>query len=325
LLHAMGRPGTTEAARAGLQEGYALGLARRDRHGVVGLCHGGDVVGFHAMLCVFPDRQSAHGGQAFVTVQNTDGDGRDTSRFDALMLKALRFPAPHARHPAAPIPSNAAAWAGRYVPAPNRIAQFAYADFLFDSVRLQWDGSVLLLARGQRPVRSLTPSGDTLFIAQDRSSASHVLLTGPGGERLLSDGLHTYRKVHPAAYWSMAASLGLGLSGLLWFLLVVPARAWLRREPVRVPAVMAIVLLLLPAPLFLLQSYTQLGDRTPASLALYAATAALPLLMSWQAWRSVRRREGLARGTFNLVAALLVLQWCAVLIGWGMLPFALWG
>ena len=56
----------------------------------------------------------------------------------------------------------------------------------------------------------------------------------------------------------------------------------------------------------------------------YGVTAALPLLMLWQAWRSLRRREGIANGQVNLVAALLVLQWCAVLIGWGMLPFAMW-
>ena len=59
-------------------------------------------------------------------------------------------------------------------------------------------------------------------------------------------------------------------------------------------------------------------------MALYAVTAALPLLMLWQAWRSAQRREGLARGGVNLVAALLVLQWCAALAGWAMLPFALW-
>ena len=56
----------------------------------------------------------------------------------------------------------------------------------------------------------------------------------------------------------------------------------------------------------------------------YGATAGLPLLMLWQAWRSAWRNEGLENGRMNLVAALLVLQWCAVLAGWGMVPFALW-
>lgn len=323
LLRAMGRPGTTDAARAGLQAGYGLGLARRDRHGVVGLCHAGDVVGFHAMLCLFPDPGAARGGRAFVTVQNTDGDDRDTGRFDALMVDALGLPAAP-RDRALPPPSDVAQWQGRYVPAPNRMARFAYADFLFDSATIAWDGRVMRHARGQRPVQTLTPVGGARLVADDRSSASHVLLTGTDGERLVSDGFRTHRKVHPAGYWSMAASLALGVLGLAWFLLGVPARAALGRETLRAPGVAAVALLVLPAPLFLLQSYSQLGDPTAAALALYAVTATLPLLMFWQAWRSVHRREGLMRGGINLVAALLVLQWCAVLAAWGMLPFALW-
>ena len=101
----------------------------------------------------------------------------------------------------------------------------------------------------------LTPVGGTRFAATDRNTASHVLLLGEGGERLLSDGLRTYRRVHVALYWLVAGSLALGLLGLLWFLLGVPARAILRREPVVVPGVIAAMLLLLPAPLFLLILY----------------------------------------------------------------------
>ncbi|MHB8911783.1 MAG: serine hydrolase domain-containing protein [Lysobacter sp.] len=331
LLRTMARASTTDAARAGLQAGYALGLGRRDRHGVVGLCHGGDVVGFHAMLClfpsvfpsVFPSGHATQAGKAFVIVENTDGDGMNTGRFDALLVKALAIPPPPAAPPA-PAPRDVADWQGRYVPAPNRLASFRYVDFLFDSPRLGWDGKVLRLSPVQGPARTLTPAGGMRFTANDRSTASHVLLKGEGGQRLLSDGQRTYRRVHAAPYWTLVASLALGLLGLLWFALAVPARALMRREPILVPGVAAVLLLLLPVPLFLLQSYMQLGDHTVASTSLYAVTAALPWLMLWQAWRSARRDEGLAHGRVNLVAALLVLQWCAVLASWGMLPFALW-
>lgn len=326
LLRAMGRASTTEAAQAGLQVGYALGLGRRDRHGAVGLCHGGDVVGFHAMLCLVPDRPDrpdAPARKAFVIVQNTDCDGLDCGRFDALLLQALSLPV-SSPAPPAQAPRDVDQWQGRYVPAPNRFAAFRYADFLFDSPRLVWDGKVLRFSPLQGPERTLAPAGGMRFIANDRIIASHVLLKGEGGQRLLSDGLRTYRKLPAALYWLVAASLACGLLGLLWFLLVVPARALMRREPVVVPGVIAAALLLLPVPLFLLQTYTQLGDRTVASMTLYTVTAALPLLMLWQAWRSLRRKQGLVHGRANLLAALLVLQWCVVLMVWGMLPFALW-
>jgi CubicO group peptidase (beta-lactamase class C family) len=321
LLRAMGRASTTEAARAGLAVGYGLGLGLRDRHGAVGLCHSGDVVGFHAMLCLFPD--AAPAGKAFVAVQNTDGDGLDPGRIDALLVEALSLPKPPAARPA-PAPRDITQWEGRYVPAPNRFASFAYADYLFDGFSLAWDGAALRMAPLQGPERRLLPAGGMRLAAADRSIASHVLLRDPHGGRLLSDGLHTWRRVDAGAYWLAAASLALGVLGLSWFLVAVPVRAAFRREPLPVPGVLGAALLLFPIPWFLAQSFVQLGDRTVASLSLYAASAALPILMLWQAWRSARRREGLARGIANLAAALLVLQWCAVLVAWGMLPFALW-
>lgn len=323
LLRAMGRASTTDAALAGLDAGYALGMKYRDRHGVVGLCHDGSVIGFRAQLCMFPGEQGTRGGKAFVVVLNTDGDGANTGRFDALMAEALAIPSPPLAQPAL-APRDAGDWKGRYVPAPNRMESFRYVDFLFDSAQLGWDGKVLRLSPAQGDARMLVPAGGRRFTANDRTMASHVLLQGANGERLLSDGQRTYRQLTAAIYWLVAASLGFGLIGLLWFLLVVPARALIRREPIRTPGVLAAGLLALPIPLFLLQSYTQLGDQTVASVALYGATAALPLLMSWQVWRSARRNEGLVHGWANLIAALFVLQWCAVLAGWGMLPFALW-
>lgn len=323
LLRAMGNPGSTDAARAGLPVGYALGLFRRDRHGVVGRCHGGDVVGFHGMLCLLPDRAGAPARQAFVVVENTDCDGRDCGRFDALMVQAMAIAPPA---PAAPLPASpdVAEWQGRYVPSPNRIDTFRYLDYLFDSPKLAWDGRVLRLSPTQGEPRTLAPAGGLQFVAPDRTVASHVLLRGEQGERLFSDGQRTYRQVGPLKYWGLAASLAVGLLGIAWFALAVPVRALMRREPVLVPGVIAVALLVVPVPLFFLQSYTRLGEATPASIALFSVTAVLPLLMAWQAWRSARRHEGLARGRVNLCAALAVLQWCAVLLAWGLMPLTLW-
>ena len=320
LLRAMGRPSTTDAARAGLQVGYGLGLSRRDRHGAVSVYHDGSVVGFHAAMGLFPDATPT--GRAFVVIQNTDGDGLDTGRFDAMLIRALGFP--RQQTSPAPAPANIADWQGRYVPAPNRFAAFRYTDFLSDSARLSWDGRALRFEPVQGPVRVLTPAGGMRLVAHDRSIASHVLLKDQAGRPLLSTGLKTYGRVSATTYWLMVANLLLGLLGLLWFVLVVPVRALLRSEPMAIPGVLAAALLLLPVPLFLLQDYTQLGDVTIASVSLCVATALLPVLVSWQAWRSVRRREGIAEGRVNLIAAIAVLQWCVVLMGWGMLPFALW-
>ena len=81
LLRAMGRPNGTAAARAGVPAGYGLGLFTRDRHGAVGLCHGGSVAGWRAMACVVPDRN-----RGFAIVHNTDREDADYNAFDARLV-----------------------------------------------------------------------------------------------------------------------------------------------------------------------------------------------------------------------------------------------
>ena len=87
LLHSMAVPTTTEAARAGLAAGYALGLARRDRHGAVGKCHFGNIGSFRAALCLFPEHQ-----RAFFVSYNSDPEDADFGRADALLVQALDLP-----------------------------------------------------------------------------------------------------------------------------------------------------------------------------------------------------------------------------------------
>ncbi|HEY0662007.1 MAG TPA: serine hydrolase domain-containing protein [Lysobacter sp.] len=317
LLRAMATPNGTAAANAGLQVGDALGLTRRDRHGAVGHCRGGSIVGFRAMLCLFPESR-----RAFTLVHNADVEGADYNRFDALMVKAMDLP------PATPAAARAPAadigqWQGHYVPAPNRMAMFRYVDFLADSVRVDWDGATLKFAPLQAEARSLVPAGGHLFVADGRAIPSHVLLSGEQGEKLIADGGRTYRKASTVGYWLMWASLGLGVIGLLWFLLAVPIRGAISGRAWRQPGFWGAVALLLPVPLFFTQSFMQLGDRTPASIAVYLAGLVLPLAMAWQLAIGVRRWR-LAREWADTFAALLVLQWCAMLFAWDMLPFAMW-
>jgi CubicO group peptidase (beta-lactamase class C family) len=337
LLRAMGRVEETQAARAGLRAGYALGLQRRDRHGAVGLCHGGSIVGFHAMLCLYPEA-----GKAFAVVHDTDKEGADYGRFEALLVRALALPAAPSR-PAAGATSlagapagDAEAWLGRYVPAPTRFPAFEYVEALTGSVHLgRGDGGALALTPLGGDARALRPAGGPLLVAEGRLEPSHVLLAGEGGERLLSNGQHSFRRVPAAGFWLGAGSLGAGLLGLLWFLVGVPLRGVvhgvLRRRGAggprgrnwRVPGTLAAGLLLAPAPLLLTQDMMRLGEPTPGAVLLWLATLLLPVGMAWQAWRSARDAEG-AGSRADLVAALGVLQWCGVLLAHGALPFALW-
>ena len=323
LMRSRGKASGTEAANAGLIAGYALGMGRRDRHGVVGYCHGGNVVGFVAMLCIFPDEH-----KAFAYSVNTDSETADYGRIDRLFIDALEIaeaPMPPTKHPV----SDMSGWHGQYVLSPNRFQMFEYIDTVFGTIRISADGSSLTMASLLAETRSLRPAGDRLYSANDRSTPSHVFYRGKEGEYLLSDGFQTFKKVPTAyliAHWT---SLLMGLAGLVWILIagtisLVRWRPGVFQRPV-VPAFVAAVLLFAPLPFFLTQSFMALGDFTFASAMLATVTLLLPIgmfltiLRAWKAWRA--SRMNLIHG----VAAALVLQWCAVLVAASMLPLRLWG
>ncbi|NNE34106.1 MAG: beta-lactamase family protein [Rhodothermales bacterium] len=322
LMRSRGKPYGTEAAAERLVAGYALGVGRRDRHGVVGYCHGGNIVGFVAMLCIFPNEQ-----KAFAYSVNTDSETADYSRFDALLIAALDIPRATPPQVAAPAP-DISEWRGRYVLNPNRFQMFEYLDTVFGSIRISGDERLLTLVSMQQKARQLRPVGERLYSANDRTTTSHVFFRGRQGEYLFSDGFLTYEKVptaYLAAHW---ASILLGLAGFAWILIaggisLLRYRSRMLRRPVA-PAFFTSVLLFVPIPFFVFQSFMALGDFTLASALLAIVTLLLPIGMlltinlAKENWRESRIV------LLHAIAAISVLQWCAVLATNGMLPFRLW-
>lgn len=293
LLLAMGTPRGTAAAQAGLRSGYALGLVRHDRHGAVLRCHGGSAAGHRAMLCVDVQRR-----KAFFWAMNSDLEGADHGRIDARLLAELGLVQPLPAAEGAPFD------AGWYEPAPGRFEAFALLD------RLAASPAPL------QPLRAV-PGAPGLWRLPDRLEASHVQL--PGG--VVSDGNRSWRLVTPAQVWLPRLSLaGLALA-LLGTLLWRPAQAVRARRwaPLADPAWLCAAALALAAGLMAAHGWQVLGDRTPGSLLLAAATALLPLAWAWQAARALPQRRWAAAGT-----ALLGLQGCVLLAAWGLLPLLMW-
>ncbi|KIQ96083.1 FmtA-like protein [Lysobacter sp. A03] len=78
---------------------------------------------------------------------------------------------------------------------------------------------------------------------------------------------------------------------------------------------------MLPVPLFLRQSFLQLGDPTTASIVLAVVTAALPLAMLFGL--GVHAQAPRPRA-LDAAALLAVLQWILVLAAWGLMPMRMW-
>lgn len=324
LLRAMAVPTTTEAARAGLAAGYALGLLRRDRHGRVGRCHVGNQGNFRAVLCLFPEH-----GRAFFAAFNTDPEDANFGRVEGMLVEALGVPETPEQAAQAPA-VDPAAWEGYYRQRPVRFAQFGYVDELTGITRLEWTGAALSLkALGGRE-RDLVPVGGALFRTQDRREATHVLMVSADGRRLVGDGLRTLEQVAPISVYAHWASAAAGVAALLYLLLAGAIRsvrairrgAW-HAEPLRWPAACLALMLVAPS-LFLAQSYLELGDPTPANLAVAALTAALPLALLLAGAQLIRTGLQARIARIDLVVLVAALQWTAVLASWGMLPLQLW-
>ncbi|WP_180279067.1 serine hydrolase [Janthinobacterium sp. BJB304] len=324
LIGALSEPAGTDAAQAGLATGHGLALAVRDRHNVVGACHPGTAVGFRAMLCIYPEQDSA-----FFVAFNTDAERADYERFNRLLLRDLELPlrAPAPQGTPAPTVEN---WQGVYVPSPSAMASMAWIDAVFGFTRVKWDGESLFLIPFQGEPKELEPVGGLLFRASDRSTPSHVLMQ-EDGRHVLSDGLHSYERasmLHMLVLWG---SLALGAAGLLYVLVVGVWRAALRslrRGDHLFAPLLSLLALLLPLPFFYFQSYLRLGDVTVASVLLTLATGALPLATAFGLARCWRSRGTAAEAgswaKWDWVALLAALQLLLVLAWWGLLPLRLW-
>lgn len=322
LLRDMGRARDTEAARAGLQAGYALGLWRRDRHGVVGLCHEGSTFGFRAMLCLYPRE-----AKAFFVAFNMDSESADYGAFDALLIEGLGLRALAAESDGESAVSDASAWRGWYARVPGKVPAFEYVDLVLNPVRLRTASAAVELQPLFGDAQSLAPVGGRLFRAPDRVRASHVLLEGSVVPEW-SNGFSTYRRLDSARLYALWVSLALGLASLLLVLLVGSWRLLRKsRDFVRDP--------LMPTWLATLGSvlafaavgigWQRLGEVTWASGALATMTAALPLAAVVGLWIIVAQRGGRkALRAFDTWLLLPLLQWCLVLVAWGMVPLRTW-
>ncbi len=324
LLRAMAVPTTTEAAQAGLVAGYAHGLARRDRWGISGKCHLGNIGTFRAILCVYPEHQ-----RAFFASFNSDPEEGNFNRVDSLLAAALGVPQTVAVATASP-GVDPAEWNGWYEVRPNRFRQIAYMDELMGVTRITWNGETLVLRPLQGATQSLEPVGGAFFRLSGRREATHVIGGSESGAPTVSDGMRTYERVPRRQIVVRWLSAGAGIVALLYLLMVGAARTIvalcgtsLRDEALRWPA-LVLWLMLLSALLYLTQPFLAIGDPTPANILVASLTGVLPLAIGYGLVQRVRSGLVGTGAALDAIALAMALQWCVVLALWGLLPLALW-
>ena len=317
LMRQRGRAHATEAARAGLTVGYALGMGLRDRHGAVGLCHGGDAVGFRAMVCAFPEHK-----RAYFVAFNADVEGADYARIHAMLIETLGVA--EKSEVAHSMPgAGLEAWNGLYVPAPSRFQSFTYVDHLFSVRHVKWTGQTLHVRQMQGAPLSLEPAGGNLFRAPGRVLPSHALLIGDDGARILVDDRQSHSRIKLWRVVMLWISFAAGVLGIVYVLL---AGGWrmLRRRPWHEDALRIgwwnIFALIVAIVLLQRQPFLQLGDITPASVLLALFSGSLPFAIAASLFQSIRK----SRRPIELASLLAILQWSIVLAAWGLMPLCTW-
>lgn len=317
LFTGLGRSATTQTSRAGLPTGYGLGFFTRDRHGAVGLCHGGSVAGWRAMFCVYRAAQ-----RGFFISLNSDREDANYGLFDARLVQHLGLAAVP---PAAPPQSNPAAdadWNGLYVPAPGRLNALALPDRLLGFWQLDLRPGQATLREGFAPARQLLPAGAGLYRQADRQQATLALLRDAQGQPLLGGSYVTLRRV---GLWEQSALWASATLGAVATLAMLPVAWWrqrrwgLRAASQRVPAAWALLVLITALAAWVLQGWQRVGEFTPIAVAVMLASLLWPLACGAQLLLAGWRRHRL-----EALLALGALQACVLLAVFGWLPLLPW-
>ena len=327
LMAGLGLSLTTDTARAGLRTGYGLGMFTRDRHGAVGLCHGGSVAGWRAMFCV--DRATQLG---FFIALNSDREDANYAQFDGRLVQHLGLALPPASAPPAlPAPQTArpvdSEWTGLYVPAPGRLEALALVDRLLGFWQLDLTAGQPTLREGLGPKRTLLPAGSGLYRQADRQQATLALMRNADGQPQVGGSYVTLRRV---GLWEQAALWASVALGALAMLALLPRALWqlrhhgLRSASARVPGAWALLALGAALAAWALQGWQHLAEFTPVTAAVALSSLILPLACGAQWVQAWRHRQGGGGIGWEALLALASLQLCALLAAFGWLPLLPW-
>lgn len=318
FLNQMGNPTSTESYKNGLKSGYQFGLSYRDRYGVIGKFHRGNIIGYRATFYLFPEQK-----KGFFISYNTDSETANYEKFNTIFINHLGITKREKQKAKDNLPPSFKEFDGYYKMNPIRFKMFAYLDLLFNSIEVKLGNNKLVIKSIQKEDYELLPIRDNLFRKKDRVKPSHVFYKN-GNTPMISDGLVTYEKVSSFYLGLMWLNLILGLVGIIiillrGFYLLFQKQLFKHNQIITLPF-LSIIGLLIPFPFLLNQSFLNLGDFTFANVLLAIVTGTLPIAMIFGTIKIWRNKTP----TIDAIGTLFILQWTVILIYWALIPFRLW-
>lgn len=321
-LKAVGKQLRTDAYKNGVPFGDALGAYSRDRYGVVGIAKNGNTLGFTSMIYMFPEYR-----KAFFIAFNMDSETANYDLFNEILVKYLRLTTHTIIESEQKTESDLNNWDGYYVPILTKVEPFHLLDIIFSHTKVETlkTGAFLIPFQGKK--RELIYQGSHLFSMRDRTNISHVFYKDNNGNLLITNGISTIKKIYGVKVLVLSTSLGLGVFGIVYifisgFIFLIKNR--FKSINYLLLGTFFSILTLLTSLIFILaQPIVSIGDKTIGSTLLAVSTATLPFISTTSLLLILKTQKGFIN-TVNFWATIFVIQFCALLIIYGLIPFTLW-
>jgi len=324
FIDQMGRPVNTIAAKNGLRLGYALGALSRDRHGVVGVAHTGNTIGFRAMYYLFPKEK-----KAFFIAHNMDSETADYELFnkaliDHLDMDTLQLHVGSVKRSSVVQDSE---WEGYYVPVFTKIHPMELIDVICGYTVVKNIGNDISIRPFQKKEIFAKTIGNALFVAQARTAASYLFYNDGSGETFLTTGAMTLKKIGGWKIYLTTISVVLGVVAALFlilgFIINLFRRKWKYFRSTSMFCISTLILFTLSLLFVSSIDMIRIGNKSPPTMLIYACTFLLPAgcfisLINYGSTLS----KSIKRIDFWLMV--LVSQFVITLWSYNLIPFATW-
>ncbi len=316
-----GKPAYTIAYRNGIHNGYALGTFLRDRHGVTGIAHSGNIIGYRAMFYIFPKEK-----KGFFIAHNMDSETADYEVFNKTLIDHLGIPKKtswsYQVHPT----EELGKWEGYYMPAITKVEPFRLFDMLSALTKVEFNGNKMLFTPFQKKTTSLDHLGNQLFQSTAKVDPS-VFLYEDGSQLFLTTGISTLQKVSGWKVFTLSVSCLLGLLGLLLVCCsgIYQAVKWRSKFFTRPLAwsFLGMVLFITAVIMVAAGGMIHTGNKNAGSVLLWISTILLPVL-SLVSLFFYAKKGRMVLGTAGFWAIILLVQFTIVLYIYGLVPFTTW-
>jgi hypothetical protein len=169
----METPETSLAARAGLKNGYGLGIYSDLEFPILQRGHDGGIDGFLSRYVYIPDAGAGY----FFSINASGSSGHAMRKLDRLLYEYMTRGAKAHPEPAIKMPKGASEWAGYYEPRSPRQATLRYAEILTGGQFVMVDSRGVHVRPLFGTPRTLIPVGPNLFRIEKGAAAGTIFTT----------------------------------------------------------------------------------------------------------------------------------------------------